>query len=327
VTGNSAAGLASGGIVPDAKPQLERTVAWLLDSDPAIRWQVQRDLLHTRPAVYHAERARVATHGWGADLLARQAADGHWGGGIYSPKWISTTYTLLLLRHLGLPRNHAAASRACAHFFFLGLAKDGGINLFKSFSHSETCVNGMLLALLSYFQHSDPRTAGVVEFLLRAQMDDGGWNCRRVHGATHGSFHTTISVLEGLAEHAGTLRHVPAPLNTATTAGREFLLRHRLFKSHRTGRIVDPQMTRFHFPPQWRYDVLRALDYYRLVDAPRDRRLADAIVLLKRRRSSDGTWVLSRHWNGRTHFSMESTARPSRWNTLRALRVLEWWAA
>src|SRR5512135_767141 len=135
----------------------QAVIDWLLRGDPSIRWQAQRDLLHLGADVYEYERARIPRAGWGKRLLAQQDADGNWGGGIYSPKWISTTYTLLLLRDLGLPQDEARSQRACANFFFRGLERDGGINLFKSYKHSETCVNGMLLSLLSYFHSQDPR--------------------------------------------------------------------------------------------------------------------------------------------------------------------------
>jgi squalene cyclase len=139
--------------------------------------------------------------GWGSELLLRQNADGNWGKGIYNPKWTSTTYTLLLLKHLGLSSANQQALRGCDNFFFRGLEKDGGLNLFKNLHYSETCINGMILSLLSYFRHPDPRIHSIAEFLLRQQMPDGGWNCDRIKGATHASFHTTISTLEGFAEY------------------------------------------------------------------------------------------------------------------------------
>jgi hypothetical protein len=298
---------------------------WLLESDSSIRWQVQRDLLGFSSNIYEKERARIATSGWGARLLAEQASDGNWGGGIYTPKWTSTTYTLLLLRQLGLPQDNAQAKRGCENFFHRGLERDGGINLFKSMDYSETCVNGMLLTLLCYFRVPDPRIRSVVAFLLKDQLADGGWNCRRIRGAHHGSFHTTISVLEGLDEYAATLKRVPSRIRRAVQRGHEFLWRHRLYKSHRTGRIVDPEMTRMHFPPRWHYDVIRALDYFRSEGAARDPRMGDAVELLRSRQSPNGLWILQKSWTGRIQFQLEEAGSPSRWNTLRALRILKWW--
>ena len=303
---------------------LPDTISWLLEGDPAIRWQVLRDLLDESQPTYEREREEVATQGWGAQLLARQATDGNWGGGIYSPKWKSTTYTLLLLRQLGLPPGNQEALRGCEKFFFRGLEKDGGINLFKSFHHSETCVNGMILALLSYFRYPDERIHSVAEFLLRDQMPDGGWNCERIKGATHASFHTTISVLEGLAEYGSTYPQAFAAVSPALDTAREFLLQHRLYKSHHTGQPADPAMTCMHFPPRWHYDFLRALDYFQAVKAPVDERMQDALDLLKNKQGKDGRWVLNAPWAGVVYFHMEEAGKPSRWNSLRALRVLKW---
>jgi hypothetical protein len=304
---------------------MQAVIEWLLKGDPAIRWQVQRDLLDAEPSEYEAERARVACSGWGRRLLVKQDPTGHWGGGIYSPKWTSTTYTLLLLRDLGLPRNNVQAQRACGHFFFRGLEHDGGINWFKSLDHSETCVNAMIVALLSYFRSPDARLHDVAQFLLREQMPDGGWNCERVHGATHASLHTTILALEGLREYAVWPSHEPERVNRAVARGQEFLLRHRLYKSHRTGRVIDPEMTRLHFPPRWHFDVLRGLDYLSSVDAVRDERAKEAVIHIESRCCEDGRWLLNRPWTGRVHFEMERSGAASRWNTLRALRVLKWW--
>ena len=304
---------------------MQTVLEWLLRGDPAIRWQVQRDLLAEEPRRYERERARIAHAGWGARLLSRQDADGNWGGGIYTPKWTSTTYTLLMLRDFGLPAVNPQARRACTNFFFGGLEQDGGINLFKSMNFSETCVNGMMLSLLSYFRSPDDRLHNVADYLLGEQMSDGGWNCRRIKGATHASFNTTISVLEGLREYARCIEPVPDSVTAAIGRGLEFLLNHRLYKSHRTGRIVDSEMTRLHFPPCWHYDILRGLDFFWSVKAARDERMTDAIMLLESRQMPGGRWQLNKPWGGRVFFELEAVGRPSRWNTLRALRVLNWW--
>lgn len=185
----------------------------------------------------------------------------------------------------------------------------------------------MVLSLAAYFQHADERLGKLVNYLLRQQLPDGGWNCRRSLGATHSSMHTTISVLEGLRcyELLGS-----APLGEvrrAQTRGREFLLQHRLFRSHRTGRVIRPEFARMAFPPRWHYDILRALDYFRAVAAPRDPRLAEAIAIIQRKQRPDGRWCLEQTYPGRCFFQLERPGLPSRWNTLRALRVLSWWSA
>ncbi|MBN1303745.1 MAG: hypothetical protein JXA13_04860 [Anaerolineales bacterium] len=296
---------------------------WLLEGDPSIRWQVMRDLLGRSAKEYMPERTRIATEGWGGRFLSLQDPEGTWGGGLYGPKWISTTYTLLSLRRLGLSPDHQQTRDAC-QVFLNYVYHDGGINLFKSMKSSEICVTGMLLSLLSYFKIEDERIDGIAAFLLGEQMDDGGWNCEVPNGATHGSFHTTLSVLEGLHEYASGAAE-PIPLGEAVSRAHEFLLRHRLYKSHRTGQVFDPAMTRMPFPPRWRYDFIRALDYFQFIGAPKDDRMADAIDLLKKKRKRDGRWNMNSGMSGRIFFDMEKAGKPSRWNTLRALRILKWW--
>lgn len=300
-------------------------LTWLLDGDPAIRWQTRRDLLDEPADACAPDRACVATEGWGAQLLARQDPAGTWANALYSPKWTSTTYTLLLLRHLGLSPENAQARRGCALLLEQGFYRDGGINLFKSWKHSETCVTGMILALLAYFRVPDDRVPRTVAHLLGQQMADGGWNCERPNGATHSSFHTTISVLEGLHEYTLTCPDQAAVLRDAVSRGHEFLLLHRLYRSHRTGEVADPAMARIAFPPRWHHDFLRGLDYFQWVAAPRDERMADAIALLRSKQGPDGRWKLGANWPGRVFFQMEKVGQPSRWNTLRGLRVLRWW--
>ncbi len=303
----------------------ENLISWLMDSDPSIRWQVMRDLLETPTEAWQFERQKVATEGWGKRLLAEQSPDGNWGGGIYSPKWISTTYTLLTLHLLGLPPAHPQAIRGCENFFFRGLEKDGGINLFKSMDSSETCINGMILSILAYFRYPDERIHSVTGYLLAVQMDDGGWNCERIKGATHGSFHTTISVLEGLREYLLAFPQETANIKPAAERAHEFLLQHSLYKSHRSGKPVDSAMMRMHFPPRWRYDFIRVLDYFQSIHAPKDDRMRDAIDLLDAKRRDNGLWPAYRPWPGRIFFEMEPTGEDSHWNTLRAMRVLKWW--
>jgi len=299
---------------------------WLLAGDASIRWQALRDLA-ARPA--SREQQRVAKDGWGAQLLAMQEDDGRWAKGIYTPKWTSTTYTMVLLRSLGLPPGNRQASRACKVLLDAGFWSDGGINFYPSHhQRSETCVSSMVLAVICWFRMDDPRVDQLADHVVAQQMADGGWNCRAMpgySGATHGSFHTTISALEALREYELFRPAKARPAADAQARGREFLLVHRLFKSHRTGQVVRDQMTRFAFPPRWHYDVLRGLDYFRECGAPREERLDDAMELLQKRRQPDGRWLLPDGYRGVTFFEMERTGQPSRWNTLRALRVLRWW--
>jgi hypothetical protein len=313
---------------------MDRIIQWLIEGDPAIRWQVLRDLTEAPAAAVERERNKNLRERWGARQLALQDAEGKWAGGaspdigLYTPKWTSTTYTMLLLRDFGLPPTNRRARKACRLLLDRGLRKDGGVS-YGTWAdwtgRGETCITGMLLSILSYFHFKDPRLDLVVDHLLEQQMEDGGWNCRRVRGASHSSVHTTISALEGLRQYELLgVRKVQA-VRDAQRRGREFLLDHRLFRSHRTGEIIKPEFTRFSFPPRWHYDVLRALDYFQSVNAPRDRRLAEAVELVGRSRCEDGRWLLQHKYVGKTYFELERIGAPSRWNTLRALRVQKWW--
>lgn len=297
-------------------------LTWLLEGDPAIRWQTLRDLVEAEETVVQAERQQVALQGWGARLLSYQEPSGLWAGGLYTPKWTSTTYTMLLLRQLGMPPDHPQALKACHLLLDKGFYRDGGINYFASIQHSETCVTGLVLSILAYFAFEDERLDQLVEHLLVQQMPDGGWNCQSYYGATHSSFHTTISALEGLAEYDK--RHASARVVESKQRGIEFLLVHRLFRSHRTGAVVDPRMTRFSFPPRWHYDVMGALDYLQARRFPYDQRMSETIALIQQKQKADGTWPLQNRHPGRTFFEMEAVGQSSRWNTLRALRILKW---
>jgi len=312
----------------------DKVSRWLLGGDPAIRWQALRDVVGAAESTVERERQKVAREGWGARLLARQDAEGTWAGGLssdgglYSPKWISTTYTMLLLRDFGLPPTNRQARRACKLLLDQGLERDGGIKYGiwgKWWGRSETCITGMVLSILSSFAYDDARLDTVADHLLDQQMPDGGWNCRRPYGATHSSVHTTISVLEGLRHYELQRRRKVGAVRAAQRLGREFLLVHRLFRSHRTGEVIKPIFLRLSFPPRWHYDVLRALDYFQAVNAPRDERLTDAIDIVRSARGDDGRWPLQNLYKGKTYFELERLGAPSRWNTLRALRVLTWW--
>lgn len=297
---------------------------WLLQGDPSIRWQTLRDLCAADENTISSERKKVSVEGWGARLLSYQEPSGQWGEGLYSPKWISTTYTMLLLRRLGLATDDPQARKACHLLLDKGFYHDGGINFFNSMKHSETCITGMILSILAYFEFKGERVAQIAGHLLAQQMPDGGWNCRSYTGATHSSFHTTISALEGLREYEKFNPPNLGIVRECQKRGREFLLIHELFRSHRTGEVFDPKMTRFSFPPRWRYDLMRTLDYFQECDAERGDRMADAIELLKKKQGKDGRWVLQNRHPGKTFFEMEQVGKPSRWNTLRALRIFQW---
>ncbi|MCI0376841.1 MAG: hypothetical protein L0215_04495 [Gemmataceae bacterium] len=309
-----------------SKPHADDTIQWLLEGDPAIRWQVLRDVLSAATSTVERERRKIARAGWGGRLLARQDAGGTWAGGLYTPKWKSTTYTMLLLRDFGLPAAHRQARKACARLLDQGLRRDGGIN-YDWGGRSETCITGMVLSILAYFEHGDDRLDTLAGHLLEQQMPDGGWNCQRPYGATHSSVHTTISALEGLRNYELWGGPHAQAVREAQRRGREFLLVHRLFRSDRTGAIIKPIFLSFSFPPRWHYDILRALDYFQSVGAPRDDRVAESIGVVREARRADGRWPLHNSYKGKTFFKLERVGAASRWNTLRALRVLKWWDA
>ena len=304
---------------------------WLLDSDPSIRWQVMRDLTDAPGGTVAAERSRVATEGFGARLLALQGADGRWGGGTYAPLWTSTTFTLLLLRALGLDPESPEARRALAPVHENARWEyDENLRFFEG--EVEPCINGEAVAIGAYFGQDVQK---VVDRLIGEQMADGGWNCEQELGSTRGSFNTTIAVLEGLLEYeraVGASREVAA----ARLRGQEYLLERRMFRRLSTGEVIDPDFTRFRFPAYFYYDVLRGLDYLRDAGVTPDERVSEAVDLIEDRRDESGRWALENQARSRpldpeaqdpgvVHFEIDDgEGKPSRWNTLRALRVLRW---
>jgi hypothetical protein len=304
------------------------TIAWLLDGDPAIRWQAMRDLLGD-PA-WKNERTRTAEEGWGARLLAEQAPDGSWGGGVYSPKWISTTYTILNLIDIGIPPDHPMGRKGADVVIGRQLGPEPDNDFQKRLANLDRCIVGMDLQIASYFGIADERVDKIVENLLAERMPDGGWNCRRGRKPKpphHSSFHTTLNVLDGLRQW---LENSPAhPLRGAVEEAEksaiELLLQHRLFKSDKTGEVIDPKFALFSFPLRWHYDALRGLAHLARANVVHDLRCADAIALLESKRTREGTWPVQNRYSGQVFFHMEPLGKSSRWNTLRALRVLKWW--
>ena len=297
-------------------------VGWMLDSDPAIRWQVMRDITREPAAVINAERSRIATEGWGAQLLALQRTNGSWGGGALFPEWTSTTHTLLLLRLMGLDPTSAQSRRAVTLVRDNVTWEHAGEAYFAG--ETEPCINGKVVALGSYFGQD---VTAVVDRLLGEQLTDGGWNCEAENGSTRSSFHTTLEVLDGLLEHERSARASPA-VTAARRRGEAYLLDRRMFRRLSTGAVIDPQWLQFSFPPRWYYDVLRGLDYMRSALVEPDDRVVQAIDLVRSKRSEDGRWPLENPHPGRpgsVYFDLdEGEGKASRWNTLRAMRVLDW---
>lgn len=317
------------------------TIEWLMDSDPAIRWQVMRDLTDSPAAEIAAERARVASEGWGARLLALQRPDGQWASGAPTfdsaeeanwwhslpperrgtlfPQWTSTTWSLNLLRDCGLDPQSAAARYAVTLVRDHCQWEHDGEPFFAG--EVEPCINGRAVALGAYFGED---VTGIVERLLGEQMSDGGWNCEQENGATVGSFHTTIEVLTGLLEYEQAMKGAPE-VRAARLRGQDYLLERRMLRRLTTGAVINPDWTRFSYPTGWYYDILRGLDYLRAAGATPDERMAEAFALVESKRDTGGRWPLENPHPGQLHFAMDvGEGQPSRWNTLRALRVLRW---
>lgn len=298
-------------------------ITWLLSGDVSVQYQTRRDILKEDPHTLNSIQNRIQYEGWGKRFLLKRNKNGHWGRWYYQPKWTSTHYTILDLRNLDFPKNNVLVNESVDLVLRAPTGDNGGINLSRTIKSSDVCLNGMILNYCSYFLLDDVRLGPIVDYLLEVQMGDGGWNCAHLKGATHSSLHTTLSVLEGLNEFKSCKKKYRTDeIVRAEKLGIEFLLVHHLYKSHRTGEVFDPKMLRLSYPSRWRYDILRALNYLRKAQKHYDERLTDALTLIKKKQHENGKWLLQTKHEGETHFEMEKVGKPSRWNTLRALRVL-----
>lgn len=303
------------------------TVDWLLadDADPAIRWQTMRDLTDTAPDAVAAERARMAKEGWASDLLGAQNPDGSWGGNgpswvTWSDTWRDTMYTAWLLADFGIdPADLRVRGMISTLRDGFDWGEEFGNNPYFA-GETEECTNGMILKAAGPFGEVD---TSLVERVLSTQLDDGGWNCDAPE-STRASFHSTITVLEGLlaAEQAG---KAPAGTAEARARGEEYLLERGMFRSLRTGADLDPAWSLFAYPFSWHYDILRGLEHLRAAGLAPDPRAADAVAVVESRRGADGRWIRDAVTGERVHYAMEEPGAPSRWITLRALRVVEWY--
>jgi hypothetical protein len=319
-----------------SEPQVPKSegpvISWLLDSDPSIRWQVMRDLMGASAREIAAERAKVATEGWGAHLLALQGTDGQWGGAAWNRGWNSTMHVLMLLRDMGLDPAGDLARRAVAlvrdQVTWHGWEAYDGNPFFVG--EVEPCINGQVGAVGAYFGQD---VGGIIDRLLGEQLSDGGWNCEAPNGSTRSSFNTTICVLEALLEYERETGGSPEVTN-ARLRGQEYLLERRLFRRRSTGEVITRDRkggavwTRFAFPTWWHYDVLRGLEYLRSAGVTPEERVAEEVDLVASKRGNDGKWRLETQYPGDMPIDMgEGPGRPSRWITLRALRVLDWYSS
>ena len=302
----------------------QQIIKWLLEGDVSIQFQVYRDLLGISKK--HLQ-SRIAKEGWGKQFLSKRNSNGHWGDRFYQPKWISTHYTLLDLRNLNVSPSNEVVKKTIELVLEAGKAEDGGIPLGPSTSqNSDVCVNGMFLNYASYFKTPEKRLTSVVDSILHEIMDDGGFNCRTTRsGARHSSLHSTISVLEGLYEFqksGSTYRK--EDIQTVKESAEEFILLHKLFISDRTGEIISNDFLKMPYPSRWKYDILRAMDFFRYAEHKWYERMTEAINVIKKKRNKKCTWNLQASYLGQVHFVMEKAGAASRWNTLRVLRVLKY---
>jgi hypothetical protein len=305
-------------------------IDWLLDGDPAIRWQVGQDLLDAPADEVETERARVEHEGWGARLLGLQDPGGTWDGGACFPAsyrggepgqpWAPTMHTLQTLQVLGLDPRSPSARRAIDLVARNARWEHAGQRYFDG--EVEACINGRTIETGAYFGVD---VTPVVDRILGERLDDGGWNCEAENGSVRSSFDTTINVLDGLLGFERATGG-SAQVRAARAGGEEYLLERRLLRRKSDGTVVKPEFLDFAFPFYWHYDALRALDYFRQSGAEPDPRMADAVAIVRAKRLDDGRWPLDRIHQGRVHFDIEDgVTAPSRWNTLRAMRVLRWW--
>jgi len=314
-------------------------IDWLMQGDPAIRWQVLRDLTDASDEEVEAERTRVETEGWGARLIGLRDPDGQWAGGACFPRWVadqwragnppdfskgqpwtSTLPSFATLRELGLDPASGSARETTALVAKNCRWEHDGQAFFDG--EVEACINGRTLATGAYFGAD---VDALCSSLSDEQLEDGGWNCETEQGSTVSSFHSTICVLEGLLEYeraGGSL-----PVSEARRRGEEYLLQRHLFRSKRTGEVIQQSWLQFAWPTQWHYDVLRGLDYFWSAGGQPDERITEAVELLRDKQTDDGRWLMDRVHGGQVHFTFEGEGEPSRWHTLRALRVLRWYDA
>ena len=295
-------------------------LGWLLEGDPAIRWQAMRDLCRAPEPEWQAERRRIPTEGWGKQFLEALLPDGSWPEG----RWTGTVWTLLTIMDVGVPPDHARIQAAAFGFLSRNLTAERARDASWLLTRMDLCHLGFWLRAGAYFGFDRERLASLADTIFQVQLTDGGWNCRiRTNPkTTHSSFHTTFNVLEGLREAASAGIIEAATFRAGEARALEFMLAHQMYRSDRTGEVVNERFTHLTFPSHWHYTVLRGLDYMHRCPEIADPRLADPIVLIERRCKPSGRWPVEKRIPGSTLFEMERLGSDSRWNTLRALRVL-----
>jgi hypothetical protein len=300
---------------------MENIVDWLLKGDVAIQFQTRRDFLDSSEKELIKLQKKISEQGWGKAFLDRRdSKTGLWGKGIYTPKWISTHYTLLDLKNIGLdPANsqYVESSKIILENLWYNKGK------VRKERYQDVCVSAMVLSMCCYAKIESEKIGEIVDYLIDRQYPDGGWNCNWQKGDTHSSVHTTLSVLEGIRDYKNGYEYRIEELHQKVRDGHEFILSHNVYKSHRTGEVMNKRMLMLSYPTRWRYDILRCLDYFQSVNEKYDKRMDDAIDILVKKKRKNNKWPLQHKQPGLVHFDMESPGKDSRWNTLRALRVLK----
>jgi len=298
----------------------QQIIEWLLEGDVSLQYQVHRDLLGNERKDL---QDRIVNEGWGKQFLSKRNPNGHWGKKFYQPKWTSTHYTLLDLRNLCIGQNHPLIRESIEIILQNEKAIDGGILPIGRSQLTDLCINGMFLNYASYFKTNERDLKSVVDCILSQIMPDGGFNCMSNRIRTvHSSLHTTMSVLEGISEYEiNGYTYKLSDLRKAKKLAVEFILVHQLFLSDRTREIINKDFLKLTYPSRWRYDILRALDYFQHSGAKWDDRMNPAINVILKKQNKDSTWNVQAKHPGQVHFEMEKAGKPSRWNTLRVLRV------
>lgn len=299
---------------------------WILDSDVSLQYLVHKNLLNSPKSLLHELQKKITLEGYGKAYMDARNLQGKWGQRYYNPKWSCTHYVLMDMKLLAYPRSKEI-ERIINNILDNEKSPDGGINISTAIRPSDVCVNGMFLNYASYFIGKSDKFDSIIDNIIDMHMNDGGFNCEKVlPGASHSSLHSSICVLEGLLSYiksGNTYRS--DEIKVLQDEALEFILIHHLYKSHKTLKVIHPDMTRFSYPYRYWFDVLRCLEYFVDANIAYDDRMSDAIDLLKSKRLKNGAWKNQGIRKGSTFFDMEKSGSISPINTYRALRVYDFY--